>query len=740
MASRAARLKAERLEKQMQEEREREEKRIKLEEAKSKALEQEKVAAEKEEWRKLERAKDVFRQLFRKADKEDRYDSYFVWKGSWRREQKATEMEKVKAARERENTVMREREQELQQEHEEDLRKEKERQDTHAKEIGAPIEAQTREDLANERPPNDRDSGNRMWAVDNLLEPVIRSGIRNMHIQKVGKLCVNLQRMRYDKKDINAVVRALYLTQTEEDMKPAWLVFDVTGRGQVSSEEFQVALQTMGEDVPKDKIKRLFEEADSDGSGSIEFDEFLVMMRKFNPMPKSITSKTFNSTGGTVASVLDEDIQRRLHPLQKAKVGKIVQNMLKAKYAESQINAVVRALYMGQALCDPVWSEAWKVFDYDGGGSLDAKELRRALKLLGDSVSDARLDELFEMADEDGSGEIEFDEFVMLLRHMNPKPTTANIAKQMHRDATRKNADDASAPLPVATEFQEYLDKVGVADYTQEFLKAKLLDSNKIETMSLVHIGNVLGVSNAERNMIWNKVQAFVSRRELEKKITMMEVSVRTAKDKAFNAKAKAKMRQDTSRVAVFNNYRQFQEVAEQFIGPEDIPGAKAVFRPGQGIAAELAALRGDTSVAPIRSATDLKIPNPLRSPMKESEWNHLASPPRSPTKSPRSQKEGSRVGSPCGSLGSPLGSPMRLRATPQSQAYGATLQSPLSRSSCSSPARSKPSDWFVTDADWHRSKAPGPLIGPMTKHFKPGTPNRTRNSLSPHPLLPDVR
>ena len=237
------------------------------------------------------------------------------------------------------------------------------------------------------RGPDGRDGGNRLWAVDNLLKPEVRKGIRPMHIEKVGKLVLSMQAMHYRVDQINAVVRALYLTQTAEDMKPAWTIFDAGGRGEVMLDDFRIALETIGEDIPDDKIDRLFVQADVDGSGSIDFDEFVVMMRKLNPMPKSITQKQYSSKSGTVAAVLDDDIQRALHPLQKAKAGAIVQNMLKARYVESQVNSVIRALYMGRQSSDPVWHKAWEVFDYDGSGALDAAEFRRSLKLLGECLS-----------------------------------------------------------------------------------------------------------------------------------------------------------------------------------------------------------------------------------------------------------------------------------------------------------------------------------------------------------------
>ena len=47
--------------------------------------------------------------------------------------------------------------------------------------------------------------------------------------------------------------------------------------------------------------------------------------------------------------------------------------------------------------------------------------LVKCVLLQGENVSDERLDTMFQQADQDGSGLIEFEEFVGLMRAMNPK-------------------------------------------------------------------------------------------------------------------------------------------------------------------------------------------------------------------------------------------------------------------------------------------------------------------------------
>ena len=61
---------------------------------------------------------------------------------------------------------------------------------------------------------------------------------------------------------------------------------------------------------------------------------------------------------------------------------------------------------------------AFAVFDGDDSGSIEAEELGAVLKALGVNPPQAQLDNMMLEADEDGSGEIDFDEFVTLVNKL----------------------------------------------------------------------------------------------------------------------------------------------------------------------------------------------------------------------------------------------------------------------------------------------------------------------------------
>jgi len=55
------------------------------------------------------------------------------------------------------------------------------------------------------------------------------------------------------------------------------------------------------------------------------------------------------------------------------------------------------------------------MFDADQSNTIDVHELGTVLKQLGQNISKAEIAEMIKEVDEDGSGEIDFDEFLQLM-------------------------------------------------------------------------------------------------------------------------------------------------------------------------------------------------------------------------------------------------------------------------------------------------------------------------------------
>ncbi len=58
---------------------------------------------------------------------------------------------------------------------------------------------------------------------------------------------------------------------------------------------------------------------------------------------------------------------------------------------------------------------AFELFDKDNSGSIDANELRDAMKALGIYLKMDQITQLIQRIDKDGSGVVEFDEFMALM-------------------------------------------------------------------------------------------------------------------------------------------------------------------------------------------------------------------------------------------------------------------------------------------------------------------------------------
>merc|ERR1711937_62184 len=61
--------------------------------------------------------------------------------------------------------------------------------------------------------------------------------------------------------------------------------------------------------------------------------------------------------------------------------------------------------------------EAFDLFDVDGSGNIDLKELTIAMKALGCEPKPGEIEKMIAEVDDDGGGEIGFDEFLKMMTH-----------------------------------------------------------------------------------------------------------------------------------------------------------------------------------------------------------------------------------------------------------------------------------------------------------------------------------
>ena len=74
--------------------------------------------------------------------------------------------------------------------------------------------------------------------------------------------------------------------------------------------------------------------------------------------------------------------------------------------------------------------EAFDLFDTDGSGSIDPKELRAAMQSLGFEAKNATIYQMINDLDKNKSGNIDFDEFLdMMTARMSDRDTREDINK-----------------------------------------------------------------------------------------------------------------------------------------------------------------------------------------------------------------------------------------------------------------------------------------------------------------------
>lgn len=160
------------------------------------------------------------------------------------------------------------------------------------------------------------------------------------------------------------------LTNALAEFREAFLIFDVDGGGNVNEAEFVLAMENVFGCADPQLAGKMIRQFDADGTGDIDFGEFVAMM----------VFTDYSQTG------FDNVIETPL----------------------GQLNDLLKQQLVG-------YREAFNLFDDDDDGNVTAPDLIRTFKMLAIDVDDSLVYDMVNGADVDGSGELQFAEFVLVL-------------------------------------------------------------------------------------------------------------------------------------------------------------------------------------------------------------------------------------------------------------------------------------------------------------------------------------
>ena len=171
------------------------------------------------------------------------------------------------------------------------------------------------------------------------------------------------------------------LTQMQlEEFQEAFKQYDTDGGGSIDAQELRALMASLGQTPSDEELKKMIDAADADGNGTVDFAEFAALMA---------------------------------HKMHEEK-------------------------------SDQTIKKAFEVFDADKSGFIDSNELKRILANLGEAVTSQQVSAMISKVDENGDGNIDYEEFAKARRRAAPRRACAPRRLTAARIPTQVLVDEES--------------------------------------------------------------------------------------------------------------------------------------------------------------------------------------------------------------------------------------------------------------------------------------------------------
>ncbi|VAH90406.1 unnamed protein product [Triticum turgidum subsp. durum] len=102
---------------------------------------------------------------------------------------------------------------------------------------------------------------------------------------------------------LNLMARKMKDTDSEEELKEAFRVFDKDQNGFISAAELRHVMTNLGEKLTDDEVDEMIREADVDGDGQINYEEFVKVMMQKKRTSRRSCSRAFMESSSPAATL-----------------------------------------------------------------------------------------------------------------------------------------------------------------------------------------------------------------------------------------------------------------------------------------------------------------------------------------------------------------------------------------------------------------------------------------------------